>query len=137
MILLPHRELSEADVSIRREAGYKIETRDLGLAGKIALTFDDIGQALPKTAGESLAERMQALLASASKPVAFFCWSDLHAMTLIDEARAMGFDVPRQIAVIGFDNTSPAGLRSIGAIINRPKRMQPWRNRRAAFATAN
>jgi LacI family transcriptional regulator len=114
MISLPHRELSEADVSIRREAGYQTEMRDLGLEDKIAVTFDDIGEAVSETTGESLAERMRALLVSSPKPVAFFCWSDLHAITLIDEARAMGLDVPAQVAVIGFDNAPSSGLRSVG-----------------------
>lgn len=114
MISLPHRELSEADVSVRREAGYKMEMRDLGLADKISVTFDDIGQAVSEATGESLAERMRTLLVSAPKPVAFFCWSDLHAITLIDEARAMGLDVPEQVAVLGFDNAPSAGLRTVG-----------------------
>jgi LacI family transcriptional regulator len=114
MISLPHHELSEADVSIRREAGYKMEMRDLGLADKVAIAFDDSGEAVSQTTGESLAERMQALLVSAAKPVAFFCWSDLHAITLIDQARAMGLQVPGQVAVIGFDNAPSSGLRSLG-----------------------
>ncbi len=113
MISLPHRDLSDSDVSIRREAGYRAEMTALGLVDRVSVTFDDIGEAVSQTNGETIAQRMQALLRAVPKPVAFFCWSDLHAITLIDEARAIGLDVPGQVAVIGFDNAPSAGLRSV------------------------
>jgi LacI family transcriptional regulator len=45
------------------------------------------------------------LLAEANRPTAIFACSDLLAIGVIRRARAMGFEVPRDLSVIGFDDT--------------------------------
>ena len=47
-------------------------------------------------------------------PDAIFCWSDIHAVRLLNEAKMRGIDVPGQLAIVGYDNTPAAALPLVG-----------------------
>ncbi len=54
----------------------------------------------------------QRMLDCAPRPDAVFCENDVMALALIDAARARGLRVPRDLAVIGFDDIPMAGWES-------------------------
>lgn len=83
----------------RREIGYLNAMAKAGLAehARIVHTEEyptDIGQ---------LAEE---LLRTADRPDAVFCWNDFAALELLSATRNLGLEVPRDIAIVGFDNTA-------------------------------
>ncbi len=43
-------------------------------------------------------------------PDAIFCWSDIHALPLINMARTRGIDVPRDLAIVGYDDRPEAAM---------------------------
>jgi LacI family transcriptional regulator len=49
-------------------------------------------------------------LASPDRPRAVFCWSDLHAVPLVNLAEGMGVRIPQDLAVAGYDNSRVAAL---------------------------
>jgi LacI family transcriptional regulator len=46
------------------------------------------------------------LLQSRNRPEAIFCWTDFVALEVISVARELGLSVPRDLAVVGYDNTT-------------------------------
>lgn len=83
----------------RREKGYLDGMARLGLSeyAKIVHTEEnaaDIG---------AVAE---ALLARPDRPDSLFCWNDFAALELLSATRELGLEVPNDIAIVGFDNTS-------------------------------
>lgn len=52
-----------------------------------------------------------ALLTAGERPTAILCFSDLLAVGVLAAARQLGLDVPRDLSVVGFDD-SPVGRRS-------------------------
>jgi LacI family transcriptional regulator len=46
------------------------------------------------------------LLEQRNRPEAIFCWTDFIALEVLSVARDMGLSVPRDLAVVGYDNTS-------------------------------
>lgn len=113
MLTLPNNNIAEFDVSFQREVGYKRAMQELGLGDAINVVTCDLRPKTLEGADQPLPETMRTLLHSCDKPVAYFCWSDLHAIHLLDQARAMGLRVPDDVAVIGFDNTPNAALHSV------------------------
>jgi DNA-binding LacI/PurR family transcriptional regulator len=58
-------------------------------------------------------EAMRSILQDASRPDAVFCAGDLMALGALDVARSeFGMDVPRDIAIIGFDNIPDASFEA-------------------------
>ncbi|MFK0333761.1 substrate-binding domain-containing protein [Rhizobium sp. NPDC090275] len=52
------------------------------------------------------------LLSTAQRPDAIFCCNDLMALATIDAAREMGFALPTDLAVVGFDDIAMASWNS-------------------------
>ena len=50
------------------------------------------------------------LLESRQRPQAIFCWTDYVALEVLSVARELGFSVPDDVAVVGYDNTSYCDL---------------------------
>ena len=48
----------------------------------------------------------RAFSAAADRPEALLCWNDFAALEALSEAKRMGIDVPRDVAIVGFDNTA-------------------------------
>jgi len=84
-----------------RESAFTDEARRLGAEVRVA-RGDDTDYA----GGQQAAD---ALFAGARRPEAVFCVNDLIAFGLMDAARArFGLDIPRDLAVIGFDDIPEA-----------------------------
>ena len=90
----------------QREAGYKSAMRAAGLSRNTRI--------LACARNPSFrAKQMHELLASPDRPEAVFCWSDLDAIPLLVAARSAGVRVPKDLAIIGFDNSPTASLAPI------------------------
>lgn len=99
----PHR----SNVSDVREDGYLAAMAAAGLADRARI--DRMGlNPLPYDA------ELRAWLAAPDRPRAVFCWSDLHGIQLLNLAAEMGINVPRDLAVAGYDNSRTAALSLVG-----------------------
>lgn len=59
--------------------------------------------------------KLRALFARADRPTALFCWSDDTAIASMTYLRELGFRVPEDVSVIGFDSLEPA-MNSVPAL---------------------
>lgn len=101
MASLPRRN-GELDVYVQRERGYleAMEACGLGDRARIWTLREN-----PDASGDPLS----AILDCDPTPEAVFCWSDIHAVPLLNEARNRGIEVPGRLAIAGYDNTPVAG----------------------------
>lgn len=58
-------------------------------------------------------EAIKILLSLDERPTAVFCANDLMAIEAMQYAREVGLRIPEDLAIVGFDNTKPAGLHGI------------------------
>jgi DNA-binding LacI/PurR family transcriptional regulator len=118
---LGHRRIAHIDGgrgagSTPRRSGYLRTMRALGLSDSIQVVSGDFTE----EAGARGAER---LLRGSVLPTAMFTANDLSAVGAIDVIERDGRVVPDDVAVVGFDNTSIAGLNHIGlTTIHQPRR---------------
>jgi LacI family transcriptional regulator len=47
-------------------------------------------------------------------PDGVFCWSDIHAMEIMNSAYQRGIAVPERLSVVGYDNTPAAAMPLVG-----------------------
>lgn len=106
MTSLHHQRLSDHDVVFEREAGYTEAMRAAGLERHLRILR------LPDRT-EQMDADMRALLRAPDRPTAIYCWSDLHAVPLINMAKTDGLRVPSDLAIIGCDDTPPARMRLV------------------------
>ncbi|MBS1301366.1 LacI family transcriptional regulator [Loktanella sp. SALINAS62] len=106
MASLP-RKNGDFDVYVEREKGYIEAMTEAGLENRVGVWRM---REHPDRAGPRLAD----LLDLDPMPQGVFCWSDIHAVRLLNEAKVRGIDVPNQLAIVGYDNTPAAGLPLIG-----------------------
>ncbi|WP_231592346.1 LacI family DNA-binding transcriptional regulator [Pelagovum pacificum] len=106
MASLPPRSGS-FEVYTERELGFREAMAEAGLGDRAKVWhFREVdGQPAPP---------LEAFFDIDPAPTAVFVWSDKHAIQLLDAARARGIVVPRDLAVIGYDNTPIANLSMIG-----------------------
>lgn len=106
MISLPERPGTSVVYSAR-ERGYLAAMQDAGLSDRSRIwrirEREDL-EGLP----------LEAFLESDALPQGVFCWSDVHAIELINRARTRGIDVPGDLAIVGYDDTPVASLPLIG-----------------------
>jgi DNA-binding LacI/PurR family transcriptional regulator len=118
---LGHRHIAHIDGgrgagSTPRRSGYLRTMRALGLSDRIQVVSGDFTE----EAGARGAER---LLRGSVLPTAIFTANDLSAVGAIDVIERDGQVVPDDVAVVGFDNTSIAGLNHISlTTIHQPRR---------------
>lgn len=93
----------ETAVITPREAGYRSAMEEAGLSKYINVI------AAPETAREVRAVSGH-LLQSRNRPEAVFCWCDYFAFEFLSVAREMDLDVPNDLAVVGYDNSSYCDL---------------------------
>ncbi len=93
------------NVESQREIGYRKAMQKAGLGSYVRflrVVYDDPGRPA------SVLKLLQL-----HRPRAIFCWSDLDAVHVIDAAKKLKLRVPQDIAIIGYDNSSVAGLASV------------------------
>ena len=91
----------------QRETGYRRAMQQAGLADQIRVIY------LPDSQPE-LTEAATAMLLDADRPTALFCWSDLHGICILDQAKMLGLRLPEDLALVAYDNSSVAALPLIG-----------------------
>lgn len=96
----------QSNVSDLREEGYLAAMAAAGLSDRARI------HKLPDPGPQEGALRQW--LASPGRPRAVFCWSDLHAVPLVNLAAEMGIRVPEDLAVAGYDNSRVAALPLVG-----------------------
>ena len=108
MVSLPTRGNRNTNVWVQREIGYREAMSAAGLTNNIKIHRREERVEYTESDFDDL------LLGSKNRSQAYFCWSDIHAIPLLNRARNLGLEVPKDIAIIGYDNSPPAGLPLIG-----------------------
>jgi DNA-binding LacI/PurR family transcriptional regulator len=93
----------EKMVTTQREIGYRAAMHEAGLSRNIQVVY----------AGQTSREAQNAarhMLQGRNPPDAIFCWTDFIALEVLSLAREMELDVPEDLAVVGYDNTSYCDL---------------------------
>jgi LacI family transcriptional regulator len=87
-----------------RVGGFKQAIAEAGLTEKAPLILDayDLNE---EGVQQYRPELIKQCFTSANRPTAAFVLSDLLAVRVMETFREMGLDVPREVAVAGFDNT--------------------------------
>jgi LacI family transcriptional regulator len=86
-------------VTTHREIGFRRAMQEAGLAKYLQVV------PAPQTSRD-LQSIARHLLQSRNRPEALFCWTDFVALEVISVARELGLSVPRDLAVVGYDNTT-------------------------------
>jgi LacI family transcriptional regulator len=104
MMVTPEiRHCVETGVIRQREMGYMETMARNGLADRMRILR------IPNS-GNGRDEAIRRLLTSADRPRAIFAWSDIHGVYLINHAKTMGIDVPRELAIVAYDNSMISSL---------------------------
>ena len=90
----------------KRNAGYLRALKEHGAPVDADLV---VGSDWTRAGGTAAA---LALLSSANRPSAIFCANDLMALGALDAAAKIGMDVPRDLALVGFDDIDAAAIVS-------------------------
>lgn len=101
MITLGGADLTQADVSQRREVGFLAAMRAAGFPDgsiRIAAAADDL---------DDVTATVRAVLEGPEPPDAIFGWADYYALEVLSAVRSLGLRVPEDIGVIGYDNSPP------------------------------
>nr|WP_321455822.1 LacI family DNA-binding transcriptional regulator [uncultured Cohaesibacter sp.] len=98
MISIPEHG-SNSDVFCIRETGYRAAMEDAGLGGQTRV------HCMKGVRDSSIQDQLARLLVDENRPSAFFCWSDIHALQLIDLAEQSGIALPDDLSIVGYDNS--------------------------------
>jgi len=90
-------------VASRREIGFRAAMQEAGIGRNMRVAY-----ALQTSRETQAAARL--LLQSRRRPDAIFCWTDYIAMEVLSVATELGLSVPRDLAIVGYDNTSYCDL---------------------------
>jgi DNA-binding LacI/PurR family transcriptional regulator len=91
---------------VHRQRGYEAAMAELGLSKHIRVVPAE------QRAREAQTVARQ-LLTSSNRPEAIFCWTDFTALQVLSVAKELGLDVPGDLALVGYDNTSLCDLTPI------------------------
>lgn len=110
LISLGHRRIAHVAgdsgrVARLREEGYRSTMRAHGLRSVVKRSGN--------TEEQGYAAGLQ-LLRQADRPTAVFAVNDLSAVGILDAAFDLGISVPRQLSIVGYDNSYLAGIGYIG-----------------------
>lgn len=84
-----------SSTAVERAAGYRAAVAERGLAARVEL--------MPPSA-EAALERLVALLGAPDRPDAVICSNGLILLGAVKALRRLGLEMPRDVAVAGFDN---------------------------------
>ena len=90
--------LRASDRSTQRLEGYRsaLKNRGIQTGPVVEIPFENIDRAL-------LAARLSEAMREIPRPTAFFCSNDLLALIVIHGLRDLGYAVPANVSVVGFD----------------------------------
>jgi LacI family transcriptional regulator len=145
LVILGHRRIGcitglvNSNLNDDRVRGYRqaLEAGDIPFAAELVYGGD--------YSAESGAEHTRALLALSDPPSAIFAFNDLMAIGAMQAAHELGLEIPRDVAVIGFDglalteHTSPplsTVAQPVAAMSQAAVSMLLDRIRREAFSSA-
>lgn len=102
MLSLERARDDDTNVTHLRERGYLRAMHDAGLAdhARVVRTTE---------AGLSFAS-LEALVGPRGLPAGLFCWSDIHAVAMVNLLKTRNIRVPEDLAIIGYDNSAPAAM---------------------------
>lgn len=104
MITQGRHDLITADVSQKRERGFAEAMRRAGFSDQqIRIAPADDGL-------DDVTATVRALLESPEPPDAIFGWADYYALEVLSAVRALGFRVPDDVGIIGYDNSAPCAF---------------------------
>ncbi|MEO1985257.1 MAG: LacI family DNA-binding transcriptional regulator [Martelella sp.] len=103
MLCLIYSRPKDGEVWYEREKGYRAAMAEAGLKHRARLIR--IAEH-PK----DMLPQIEELLQRADLPEAFFCWSDIHGVPLINLARKKGLKVPGDLGIVSYDNTTTSAL---------------------------
>lgn len=106
MVSLP-RINEDREVFALRERGYLEAMAAAGLAEQTHIWRV---RERPDGRGDPLED----IFTTDTLPDALFCWSDIHAIEVLNHAHMRGIDVPGRLSVVGYDNTPVARMPMIG-----------------------
>lgn len=106
MLSLP-RINEDCEVFALREAGYLSAMADAGLSDQAHIWRV---KERPNVPGDPL----EILFDKGDLPDALFCWSDIHAIEVLNMAYQRGIKVPDQLCVVGYDNTPASAMPLVG-----------------------
>ncbi|MBB4121945.1 LacI family DNA-binding transcriptional regulator [Martelella radicis] len=104
MLCLSARIEKEGQVWYEREKGYRSAMADAGLSdrARVVRVSEQPDNIYPDL--RAMLERREEM------PEAFFCWSDIHGVPLINLARKSGLKVPGDLGLVSYDNTASSAL---------------------------
>jgi DNA-binding LacI/PurR family transcriptional regulator len=91
--------VEDSTVVVHRERGYRAAMKELGLTRSTRVVFAGQDRA-------SIRDQALRLLRPAARPDAIFCWTDFVAFEVLSVAKELGLTVPRDVAIMGHDNTA-------------------------------
>lgn len=107
MVTLDQFKSPENHVYYHREQGYRASMSAAGLDQYIDVHH--LSDPIRRTN-----DWAHKYLQSSDLPTAVFCWSDLDAIQLMSAARQIGKDLPQELSIVGFDNSSVGELLQLG-----------------------
>jgi len=103
MITLSRAHLGRVDVSDRRELGFATAMQAAGLGHYVNIEAAEAEL-------DNVTATVRALLERPEPPDAIFGWADYYALEVLSAVRALGYRVPEDIGVIGYDNSEPCAF---------------------------
>lgn len=99
----------------QRRAGYQRAMKATGLEGFTRIVKGDFTE-------ESGVDGAEQLLTAGAPPTAIFAANDLMAAGALDRAEDLGLRVPRDLSIMGYDNTAIAAMHHMSlSTINQPR----------------
>jgi DNA-binding LacI/PurR family transcriptional regulator len=99
MVTISRPNTVRMDVDQLRVEGYR---RALAAAGDIAPCVVPSANLL-----DDVTATIRSLLEGDNPPDAFFGWADYYALEILSAVRALGYRVPEDVGVVGYDNSDP------------------------------
>jgi len=100
----PEERPRELTGTYQREQGYHNAMKRAGLE-----QYARVVRARPDP--DEIGRQVRTLLAGENRPTALFCWADFYAFHVLSIAKDLGMEIPRDLAVVGFDNTPSCRLK--------------------------